>query len=162
MRTTTTVLLAFGLVGCAGEDGEATAAEPGTCDGGGTLSVELGDGGRNDFMAFSDGEVLPVEQAGFYGVGVELWTSGLNTTESVTLVARLSVDGGPATPATALRNLLCDDEVGYGWDSIVTPFDDDYQSDPASVDGLPYELTVVITDTDGETATGELTGTLSY
>ena len=48
MRTTTTVLLAFGLVGCAGEDGEATAAEPGTCDGGGTLSVELGDGGRND------------------------------------------------------------------------------------------------------------------
>jgi len=155
--------MVLALAACGGDDGEAaTPVEPGTCDGGGTLMVELGDGGRSDFAPFADGVELPIiTSGGVVGLQTEYWTSGLDTTAgSMTVVARVSVDGGPTSDGIAQRNLLCDDEVGYGWDSIVVPVDDDVADDPDGAEGLPFVLTVVVTDANGTSATGEVSGVI--
>ncbi len=151
------------LVACSGDDGEMV--EPGTCDGGGPVSLELGEGGRSDFVAWSDGDLLIAEDfGGTFSVYVELFTSGLDTREPVTAVVRMSVDGGPTTDAIGQQQLQCDEEVGNGWTGVFAPLPDELQ-DAGSVEaaeGAPVVLTATLTDVDGEAATAEISGVLSY
>jgi len=164
-QVTCGALAALVAVGCAGDEPAPAAAEPASCDGGGEPMVELGDGGQSDFQAFSDGVTVPIDEVGgAYGVSTELWSSGVDVTSPVTVVVKVSVDGGPTTDAVGQRNMQCNDDVGNGWDSVFAPLPDHLQTAAAAegASGSEVTITAVITDADGESASGEVTGTLVW
>lgn len=150
------------LVACGGEE---APGEPATCDGGGAPSLALGDGGRTDFTPLGDGASIPIESYnGSYVVYIELWTSGLDTTDPMTVVVRTSVDGGPTADALGQQQLLCDEEIGNGWTGVWAPLPGDLQTEAAAqaADGAPVVITATVTDALGTTVSTELSGALAW
>jgi hypothetical protein len=155
------VVLGIVLGACNGGAEEPTL-EPGSCDGDGTEALELGEGGRDGFVAFEDGDALYAEDfGGTWSIYVELYTNGIDTTEAVTAVVRTSVDGGPTSDALGQQILQCDDAVGRGWTGVFAPLPDSLQADPSSAEGAPVVITATVTDTSGDSATAEVQGVLA-
>jgi hypothetical protein len=104
--------LVAGSVACngAGEEGFG----PATCDGGGEPLLEAGVGGQLNFEAFGDGDLVPVRADG-ETIEVQLYTSGIDTTDSVTVVIKTSVGGGTTRDSINSFTLVCNDDEGRGW-----------------------------------------------
>lgn len=140
---------ALGVLGLGGMALGCAPDEPPSCDGGGTLSVELGDGGRQAFVPFSDGDDLPLNGD---RLSVDLWTSGLDTTAPVTASVRVDA-GGASEDSLAALTLVCSDD-GHGWAGVLAAL-------PVGAGaGTTVTVRAALTDAAGETAVGELTGIL--
>ncbi len=133
-----------------------TTTAPPTCDGGGDPLLEIGDGGRDDFMAFADGVTLGTTGSP-PGVNLQLQTSGLDTTQNVTAVVRIAADGGPTEDNLAALSLQCEsaaDGTGFGWASVIATI-------PSSAGaGSSLQIDATITDWRGISATTGLSANI--
>ena len=127
-------------------------AGPPTCDGGGATTLELGDGGRNAFVPFSGGDTIPTrgEPA---GLDLDLWTSGIDTSQPVTAVVRASVDGGPTEDSLASLTLTCADS-GNGWTNVLATLG------AGAAPGSTVSIESTVTDWTGVTASTSIEGVL--
>lgn len=108
-----TMVAAVALSACTGEEpGEGYG--PPTCDGGGEPLIEIGSGGQLGFEPYAAGELVPVRTDG-ETIEVQLWTSGLDTTDSMIVTIRTSIDGGESKDSTASFTLVCNEDEGQGW-----------------------------------------------
>lgn len=129
-----------------------TAADPPTCEGGGAPLLELGDGGRTDFEAFADGVALPTTGSPA-GVNLEMQTSGIDTTQGVSVVVRVAADGGPSEDNLAVLSFQCAsaaDGTGFGWANAIATIPAD------ATPGSALTIDAVATDWRGITATTTL------
>jgi len=140
-------LIALVLLGC-----ETESYGPPTCDGGGEPLLELGDGGRNAFAPHGPGAVLPT-RGDPIGLDLDLWTSGIDTTQPVTAVVRISVAGGPTEDSLASLTLICADS-GNGWTNVLATLPS------GSASGTDVAVEAVLTDWTGVSVTAQLDGTL--
>lgn len=131
-------LVAMTLVACG-------SPEPATCDGGGELALEIGAGGRDAFVPYSEGDAI--RRAGD-AVALELWSSGLDTTAPVNGVVRITSTGGSRDGIASLT-LLCG-EPGHGWTSVQAFLPDD------AGPGSAITVRAVLTDARGISASHEL------
>lgn len=144
------IAVAAGL-GCDGDtEPVETDSERTACEGGGAPTLELGLGGRSAFVPFDTGDDIEITQdgAGAYGFGFELLTTGLDTTESVNAVLRVTVGTDPVQDFIALFNLQCDEDLGVAWVATFTPLDDPLQ-DPVLAEALvgqPVLIDVSLSD----------------
>lgn len=148
------VLAGLALVGCAGDtttDGGPT--ELTACEGAGAPSVEVGQGSRDDFVPYGEGDDLEITQdgAGQYGFSLDLLTEGLDTTEAMTTVVRLTLGNDPSDDFIASLVLQCPDE-GPGWTSVFAALDETLQDETAAMAlvGQPIEVSATLTDQSGE------------
>jgi hypothetical protein len=142
------MVAAVGLSACTGDE-PGGAYGPPTCDGGGEPLIEIGSGGQLGFEPFAAGELVPVRPDG-ETIEVQLWTSGLDTTDSMIVTIRTSIAGGASKDSTASFTLVCNDEEGRGWLGAY-PFLPDEAEDGDLV-------TVVATATDGTDVSGRRLG----
>lgn len=145
--------LVFGLMACSGEDGEPGFGPP-TCEGGGEPIVEAGVGGQLSFEAYGDGERVPVRPDG-ETIEVQLYTSGIDTTDTVTVSMRLSVNGGTSRDSLNSFTLVCNDE-GYGWLGAY-PF-----LPTEAADGDTVTVVATVTDAAGTSVTDEVDLELAF
>ncbi|MCB9683972.1 MAG: hypothetical protein H6738_01535 [Alphaproteobacteria bacterium] len=132
------------------------------CEGTGPATLSLGED-TTTFVPFEDGDDVPIELSGRYGIWVGLWTTGVDTTDSATLFLRYSLDDDPeTTDAGASIQLECVDG-GRGVYTVFAPMADELQTADAiaTVDGSTLHLTGTIADATGDTATAEVDLTLS-
>jgi hypothetical protein len=134
------------MVACSGDD--VVDEGPATCDGGGPLLVEVGSGGQLDFVPFADGDeaTLRVDET----IEVQLLTSGLDTTDSVTVSVRTSIGGGTTRDSLNTFNLVCSDDTGRGWLGAY-PFVPE-----GAVAGDRVLVVATVTDAAGTAASGEV------
>jgi len=127
------------MVGC--------AEEPATCEGGGEPTLEIGGGGRDAFVPFSDGDAVPLSGG---AAQLDLWTAGLDTTSQVTGVVRIDAGGGSQDSIAGLT-LLCG-EPGYGWVRVLAAL-------PAgATSGTQLDVSATLTDATGTAANATFTG----
>lgn len=138
-------MFVIGVVACSGE-------EPATCDGGGEPMIELGTGEAEAFAPYTDGDTFDGSSS---GLRVSLWTSGLDTTQPITTVIRISADGSPTADSIAQLSYSCDDAVGNGWQQVTAALPGE------AVDGSALSITISTTDANQVNAQASLTGTLS-
>lgn len=137
-------IIGLGCVACSGE--------PATCDGGGEPAIEAGMGGADAFVPFGDGDTL---EGSSTGLQLDLWTTGLDTTQAVTTVVRISADGGPTQDSIAQLTYNCDEGVGHGWTRVTAAL-------PAeAADGSALDVSISATDAARTNASLELSGTLA-
>ena len=148
-----TWIVALGLVACAGE--EEGGFGPPTCDGGGEPLIELGSGGQLGFEPYAAGELVPVRPDG-ETIEVQLWTSGLDTNDSMTVSIRTSIGGGPSRDSLATFNLVCNEEDGRGWLSAF-PF-----LPEGAADGDVVTVVATATDANSTSASGEVDVELQF
>lgn len=124
----------------------------GTCDGGGDPFLEVGTGSRDAFAPLQDGDTL--EGSGS-AIEFSLVTTGLDTTQPITTVVRISADGGATTDSVAQLTYQCSQDVGTGWQSVTASLPSE------ASDGSALAITVSTTDALRTNAAQELSGTLS-
>ena len=105
--------MALLLGACSGED-QGDLYGPPSCDGGGEPLVEIGSGGQLGFEPYADGDLVPVRADG-ETIEVQLWTSGIDTTDSVLVTIRTSLDGGASKDSSSTFTMVCDEDSGHGW-----------------------------------------------
>ena len=142
MRWTALVMLAA----CAGEEVEGYG--PATCDGGGEPIVEIGDGGQLDFAPFTDNDTVDLRSDG--SIEVQLFTSGLDTSNTVTVSIRTSIGGGTTRDSLSSFNLVCNDDIGHGWLGAYPGLPDGVQA------GDVVDVVATVTDASGGSASGEV------
>lgn len=147
MRSVPAILL---LGACAGKEGDTGATT--ACGGEGDPTLLLGTGSRDAFVELADGETVALLQSGDQlAVSLSLLTTGLDTSEPVTAVVNVTVEGHTGN-AIASLSLQCPSE-GPGWVSVTAPLPNDYDgADPATLSGLPLTLDATATDGRGITA----------
>lgn len=123
-----------------------------TCDGGGEPALEVGEGPRDGFAAYADGGTY--EGSG-NAIDLAFWTTGLDTTEPISTVVRISVDGGSTTDSIAQLTYQCAEATGNGWTSASALLP------PAAVDGSSIRIQVSATDHLSTNAALVLEGTLA-
>ncbi|MCA9493626.1 MAG: hypothetical protein KC621_27025 [Myxococcales bacterium] len=149
-------LLAALLSACTAE---TTTTDP--CDGAGPATLSLGED-TTTFVPFTNGDDVPIELSGRYGIWVGLWTTGVDTTDTATLFLRYSLDDDPeTTDAGASIQLQCED--GRGIYTVFAPMADELQTADAiqTVDGSTLHLTGTLADATGDTASSSVDLTLS-
>ena len=140
-------MVVLGLA-CAGDEAD-DGFGPATCDGGGEPLIELGSGGQLGFEPYADGEQVPVRPDG-ETVEVQLWTSGLDTTESMIVTVRTAINGGESRDSTASFTLVCPEEEGRGWLTV-------YPYLPVeAADGDRVTVTATATDAQETSASGSV------
>ena len=130
----------------------ACSGDPATCDGGGDPALEIGEGNRDSFVAFPDGGTY---EGSNNTIDLALWTTGLDTTQAITTVVRISVDGGATTDSIAALTYQCAEASGNGWTSATALLP------PAAADGSAVRIQVSATDHLSTNATLVLEGTLA-
>jgi hypothetical protein len=117
--------------------------------------LELGTGGLSAFTPFAGGDsvALEVDGSGAWGLYVDLLAAGLDTTEPVIAMLRLSLGDDPATRDVGARLAMQCPDAGPGWAGVLVPFD---ESELEEIDGVTLHLTGLLTDWTGVTATQEL------
>ena len=101
------------LGACSGDD-QGDVYGPPTCDGGGEPIVEIGSGGQLGFEPYGNGELVPVRADG-ETIEVQLWTSGIDTTDSVLVTIRTSIGGGASKDSSSTFTMVCNEDDGHGW-----------------------------------------------
>ncbi|MEQ1504969.1 MAG: hypothetical protein ABMB14_22240 [Myxococcota bacterium] len=154
----------LGAAGCAGDEPTATS-DATACEGAGDPAVEVGEGGQLGFTGWADGDTVAIEDdgTGRYGFYADLWTTGLDTTGSVSTFLRFTIGDDPATTDVgATLTLVCTDD-GHGWYGVFAPLDDGLQDAAAvaALDGLALGLSASLTDQGGETGSVARTLTLA-
>lgn len=155
------------LTGCAGDKDETqTATDATPCEGAGDPVLQLGTGGQLGFTPFADGDIIDVVQdpSDRFGLFIDLSTTGLDTTLSVTSFLRYTIGDDPETTDAGASLLLQCSDAGVGWFGVFAPLGDDLQTaiDVVEIDGLPLHLTGSATDDAGETGSFEVDLVLSY
>jgi len=130
-----------------------TSEELPPCEGGGTPSAQIGEDADGGFLAFQDGDDLLVSDDGgaTYGFWFDYRLTGLDTSQPVTVVLRLSFDGGSSNDYLAQANLSCQDP-GPARYSAFAALPSQYQSAPEALDGHSAEVDSVFTDGRGVSA----------
>lgn len=143
-------------VACGKGDGSVCAGE-------GEAGLELGEGGLDGFVPWSDGAGVPIEQSNdAWGFHVELLTEGIDTTSDVTSFLHYKVGpGGDTVDAGATLDLQCPEE-GPGWYAVFVPFGDEYQDEAAAIalDGIDVFIDGTVTDIAADTASDTVKITL--
>ncbi len=118
-----------------------TGGDPGLCLGDGDPRVRIGTGGLLAFDPYDDGERVPivVGGSGELGVRLDLLSEGLDTTENMNVILRVSVDGDGSVPAVseeylALVRMQCP-VPGPGWIQVFAVLHQDLQG-PAGAGDL--------------------------
>ena len=134
---------------------DSAVEELGPCEGQGEPAVVLGSGGRINFEPYSDGDELTLSEnsSGARGFYLEAMASGIDMREAVTLVYRVSINGGSTDDYMSRVGLMCDDLEG--WNKSFLEFDD--AIDTSAVNGASIAVTVVVTNDAGESASGAVT-----
>ena len=110
--------------------------------------VELGTGGQLGFEPYAAGEQVALR--GEDTISVELWTSGLDTTDSMIVSIRTSIGGGQSRDSLATFSLVCNEDEGRGWLSAF-PFVPE-----GAADGDIVTVVATVTDANEVTASGEV------
>lgn len=152
-------------VACEGDKDPTTTTAGDPCEGAGSPSLSLGTGGQLGFVPFVQGETIAVQTdpGGRYGLYIDLYTEGLDTTSSVTAFLRFSIgEQTETTDVGASLLLTCTDE-GTGWFGSFAPLDDALQNpiDVVTIDGLDLHLSGNVTDASGKTGTVQVDLVLS-
>lgn len=146
-------ILVLGLAACAGDEEEGYG--PATCDGGGEPLIEIGSGGQLGFEPYAAGEVIEVRPDGST-IETQLWTSGLDTNDSMTVSIRTSIGGGASKDSLATFTLVCNDEEGRGWLSAFPALPD------GAADGDIVKIVATATDAQETSASGEVEVELQF
>lgn len=124
------------------------------CGGSGPAEVEVGTGGLAAFVPYAFGAQVPIDDgtAGVYGVTLDLRTTGLDTTEFVSVVLHLD---STLDQTRFLGNLALQcPNPGPGWVQMRVDFGADVQADVASGawDGITAQLDLTLTDAGADVA----------
>ncbi|MBW1877256.1 MAG: hypothetical protein JRI25_03595 [Deltaproteobacteria bacterium] len=123
------------------------------CEGGGTPSALIGEDADGEFLAWEDGDSLVLSDDG--GSTLGFWfdyrLTGLDATLPVTVVLRLSFDGGSSNDYLAQANLSCQDP-GPARYTAFAALPAEYQSAPEGLDGTSAGVDTVFTDGRGVSA----------
>lgn len=129
----------------------ACAGETPTCDGGGALFATLGQELDAGFESYQDGDGIPlVDQAGQVALRLDYELGGLDTTRALTMVVRLSIDGGATEDFLASVNARCVEGEAATHSAWAAPTN-------GLLAGQSVRLQSVFTDMNASTAESDLT-----
>jgi hypothetical protein len=115
--------------------------------------VQIGEDADGGFLAWEDGDPLRLSDDG--GTTSGFWfdyrLTGLDATEPVTVVLRLTFSGGSSNDYLAQANLSCQ-EPGPARYTAFAALPAEYQAAPEGLDGVPAEVDTVFTDHRGVSA----------
>jgi hypothetical protein len=140
------------IAGCATDEPTETLSQ---CEGGDAPTLQIGEGGLASFTPWQDGQEVEVVDQGDLGVSLQLLSTGLDTTEPVSAVIRVTTLGSDGD-AIANLSLQCPSE-GPGWISVFAPLPSAVQDGGADyLDGVPATLHATATDQRGISASADL------
>jgi hypothetical protein len=145
------VALGFAAVGCSGTNDPPDSGSPADpCAGDGEPAVTAGIGPATAFVPWSDGDAVQLIEQGGWGFELDLETTGLDATASLTVFVRYSLGADTTTEDVGATLMMLCDDAGVGWAGVFVGLDDALQTTTAvdSLDGEALHLTVTASDQD--------------